>query len=197
MAPSVPQSEALYFQMYGLSARAPEALNEALRCAIESMHRTLYAPSRDELTPSELGLLAQAGVEVEESPRRADPMLAYATEFAAILATSLSPARAGERLGGVTAVRVRQLIRERSLHALRLEGRWNIPVFQFGDEGLVPNIGAVNEALPATLDAVSVLRWYTRPDPELETSGGDVFCPLDWLRCGMDPAPVAALARGL
>ena len=197
MAPSTSQSEALYFQMYGLSAQAPEALNEALRRAIESMHRTLYAPSRDELTPSELGLLAQAGVDVEESPRRADPMIVYATEFAAILATSLSPARAGERLGGVTAVRVRQLIRERSLYALRLEGRWKIPVFQFGDEGLVPNIGAVNATLPATLDAVSVLRWYTRPDPELEAPGGDILCPLDWLRSGMDPAPVAALARDL
>lgn len=197
MAPSVPPSEALYFQMHGLSARAPEALNEALRRAIESMHRTLYAPSRDELTPSELGLLAKARVEVEESPRRADPMLVYATEFAAILATSLSPARAGERLGGVTAVRVRQLIRERSLYALRLEGRWRIPVFQFGDEGLVPNIGAVNATLPATLDAVSVLRWYTCPDPELEAPGGDILCPLDWLRSGMDPAPVAAIARDL
>ena len=197
MAPSAPQSEALYFQMYGLSAQAPEALNETLQRAIESMHRTLYAPSRDELTSSELGLLAQAGVEVEESPRRADPMSVYATEFAAILATSLSPARAGERLGGVTAVRVRQLIRERALHALRLEGRWKIPVFQFGDEGLVPNIGAVNASLPATLDAVSVLRWYTRPDPELEAPGGDVLCPLDWLRAGMDPTPVAALARDL
>ena len=197
MAPSVPPSEALYFQMYGLSAQAPEALNEALRRAIENMHRTLYAPSRDELTPSELRLLAQAGVEVEESPRRADPMIAYATEFAAILATSLSPVRAGERLGGVTAVRVRQLIRERSLYALRLEGRWKIPVFQFGDEGLVPNIGAVNATLPATLDAVSVLRWYTCPDPELETPGGSILSPLDWLRSGMAPAPVAAIARDL
>ena len=197
MAPSALQSEALYFQMYGLSAQAPEALNEALRRAIESMHRTLYAPSRDELTPPELGLLARAGVEVEESPRRADPMIVYATEFAAILATSLSPARAGERLGGVTAVRVRQLIRERSLYALRLEGRWRIPVFQFAEEGLVPNIGAVNATLPATLDAVSVQRWYTCPDPELEAPGGDILCPLDWLRSGMDPAPVAALARDL
>lgn len=197
MAPSALQSEGLYFQMYGLSAQAPEALNEALRRAIESMHRTLYAPSRDELTPSELGLLAQTGVEVEESPRRADPMIVYATEFAAILATSLSPARAGERLGGVTAVRVRQLIGDRSLFALRLEGRWKIPVFQFGDEGLVPNIGAVNASLPATLDAVSVLRWYTGPDPELEAPGGDILSPLDWLRSGMDPAPVAALARDL
>ena len=197
MAQSAQRTEHFYFQMYGLSAQAPEALNEALRRAIESMHRTLYAPSRDELTPSELALLEQAGVEVEEPPRSADPMMAYATEFGAILATSLSPARAGERLGGVTAVRVRQMIRERTLYALRLEGRWKIPLFQFQDEGLVPNIGAVNPVLPTTLDPVSVLRWYSRPDPELEASGGEVLSPLDWLRAGMEPAPVVELARDL
>ena len=197
MAQSALQSEALYFQMYGLNAQAPEALNDALRRAIESMHRTLYAPSRDELTPSELELLGRAGVDVEESPLHADPMIEYATEFAAILTSSLSPVQAGERLGGITAVRVRQMIRERSLFALRLEARWKIPGFQFGDEGLVPNIGAVNAALPATLDPVSVLRWYTRPDPELEAPGGEILSPLEWLRSGMGAAPVVALARDL
>ena len=197
MSQHTEQFEDLYFQMYGLTAQAPESLNDALQCAIESMHRTLYAPSRDELTPSELGLLDGAGVDVEEHPDREDPMAAYATEFGAILATSVSANRAGERLGGVTAVRVRQIIRERSLYALRLEGRWRIPVFQFQGEGLVPNIGAVNAVLPRTLDPVSVLRWYTRPDPELESTGGDVLSPLDWLRSGMDPAPVVKLARDL
>ena len=197
MVQHVQQSEDLYFQMHGLTAQAPEALNEALRRAIESMHRTLYAPSRDELTPSELALLDRAGVDVEEHPDREDPMMVYATEFGAILATSLSATRAGERLGGVTAVRVRQMIRERSLYALRLEGRWRIPIFQFQDEGLVPNIVAVNPALPRTLDPVSVLRWYTRPDPELEAVGGGVLSPLDWLRAGMDPASVVRLARDL
>ena len=197
MAQHAQQSEALYFQMHGLTAQAPEALNEALRRAIETMHRTLYAPSRDELTPSELALLHRAGVDVEEHPDREDPMTVYATEFGAILATSLSAARTGERLGGITAVRVRQMIRERSLYALRLEGRWRIPIFQFQDEGLVPNIVAVNPILPRTLDPVSVLRWYTRPDPELEIPSGDVLSPLDWLRAGMDPATVVSLARDL
>ena len=37
----------------------------------------------------------------------------------------------------------------------------------------------------------------TLPDPELEISGGDMLSPLDWLRVGMDPAPVVALARDL
>ena len=89
------------------------------------------------------------------------------------------------------------MIRERSLYALRLEGRWKIPGFQFHDKGLVPNIGTVNQTLPPTLDPVSVLRWYTRPDPELEAPGSEVLCPLDWLKAGMEPASVAELARDL
>ena len=197
MAQHAEQFEDLYFQMHGLTAQAPEALNDALRCAIESMHRTLYAPSRDELTPSELALLDRAGVDVLEHPDREDPMAVYATEFAAILATSLSATRAGERLGGITAVRVRQMIRERSLYAFRLEGRWRIPIFQFLDEELVPNIGVVNAVLPRSLDPVSVLRWYTRPDSELAATGGDALSPLDWLRSGMAPDPVVKLARDL
>ena len=197
MAREIQQSEVSYFQMYGLTAQAPEALNESLRHAIESMHRTLYAPSRTELTPSELALLERTGVDVEEHPDRSDPMIAYATEFGAILATSLSAAQAAARLGGVTPVRVRQMIRERSLYALRLEGRWRIPIFQFQDGGLVPNVASVNAALPQTLDPVSVLRWYTRPDPELEAAGGDVLSPLDWLKAGMHFAPVVELARDL
>jgi plasmid maintenance system killer protein len=191
------QTEDLYFQMYGLTARPPEALNKALQHAIESMHRTLYAPSSSELTPSELALLKQAGVDVAEHPDREDPMIAYATEFGAILATSLSAAQAAKRLRGVTAVRVRQMIREGTLYGIRIEGRWKIPIFQFEDEGLVPNIGAVNAVLPRTLDAVSVLRWYTTPDPELETPAGEVLSPLDWLKAGMDPASAVNIARDL
>ena len=163
----------------------------------ESIHRTLCAPPRDELPPSELALLDQAGVDMEEHPDRGDPMTVYATEYETILATSLSATQAGERLRGVTTARVRQTIRERSLYAFQLEGRWKIPIFHFQDDGLVPNIGAVNSILPRTLDPVSVLRWYTRPDPELEATGGDVLCPLDWLRAGMDPAPIVDLARDL
>ena len=189
--------QSLYFQMYGLTAQPPEALNKTLRRAIESMHRTLYAPSSGELTTAELALLKQAGADVDEHPDREDPMMAYATEFAAILATSLSAAQAAEYLGGVTAVRVRQMIREGTLYATQIERRWKIPAFQFEGEGLVPNIGVVNVVIPRTLDAVSVLRWYTTLDPELETPAGGALSPLDWLKTGMDPLAVVKIARDL
>lgn len=197
MSRQATRNHELYFQMYGLTARPPETLNAALKHAIESMHRTLYAPSSGELTASELTLLEKAGLDVDEHPDRSDPMMDYATEFGAILATSLSATEAARRLHGVTAVRVRQMIRDRSLYAIRIEGRWKIPAFQFEKQGLVPNIGTVNAVVPQTLDAVSVLRWYTTPDPELETPSGNIVSPLAWLKAGMDPEPLTRIARDL
>ena len=190
------QQAAPYFQVHGLAVRPPSALNEALREAIDSLHQTLYASSNSELTASEAALLRKAGADLDDHLDRSDPLLEYATEFAAILATSLSVAEAAKRLGGVTAVRVRQLIADRALFAIRSGGRWKIPVFQFQDAGLVPNVGIVNAALSPTIDAVSALRWYRTPDPELTTPNG-ALCPLDWLKLGMAPGTVAEIARDL
>ena len=186
-----------YLQVHGLAVRPPPALNAALRRAIDTLRRTLYAPSIHELTAQELALLRQAGVDVDEHPDREDPLGAYAAAFGAILATSLSPAQAAARLGGVTQVRVRQTIADGTLYAVRIDGRWKIPSFQFHEDALVPNIGAVNAVVPRTLDAVSVLRWYTTPDGELETPDGHALSPLAWLQGGRDPAPVVDIARDL
>ena len=186
-----------YFQMHGLSAESPGILNAALQEAIESLRRTLYAPSINELTGQEVTLLRQAGADVEEHTDADDPLATYVAAFGAILATALSPAQAATRLGGVTQVRVRQMIREGTLYAVQVDGRWKIPVFQFDHDGLVPNIGAVNAVVPRTLDAVSVLRWYTAPDTGLETPDGRTLSPLAWLGNGMDPAPIVEIARDL
>lgn len=186
-----------YFQIHGLSAASPDALNAALQEAIESLRRTLYAPSIDELTGQEVTLLRQAGADVEEHTDADDPMATYVAAFGAILATAISPAQAATRLGGVTQVRVRQMIREGTLYAVQVDGRWKTPVFQFDRDGLVPNIGAVNAVVPRTLDAVSVLRWYTTPDAGLETPDGRTLSPLAWLGNGMDPTPVVEIARDL
>ena len=186
-----------YFQVHGLTAESPDALNAALQQAIESLRRTLYAPSINELTPQEVALLRQAGADIDEHPDRDDPMKTYVAAFAAILATGLLPAQAATRLGGITQVRVRQMIREGTLYAVRVDSRWKIPAFQFDRDGLVPNIGIVNAVVPRTLDAVSVLRWYTTPDAGLETPDGRTLSPLAWLRSGMDPAPVVEIARDL
>lgn len=180
-----------YFQLHGLRAEAPAKLNRALQTAIEQLQTNLYGPSRSELTAAEIAMLERAGVDLDEHPELQDPMMVYATEFAAILATSLTPKAVAKRVN-LTPVRVRQLIRDHSLFAIRVEGRWKIPAFQIDGNRIVPNIGQVNACL-AGLDAVSVMRWYTTADPELEDDQGRAMSPLDWLKSGRNADVVAKI----
>ena len=166
-----------YFHLHGLKAVAPERLNAALKTAINELETALYGPSRTELTETEITMLERAGVDLDERPDDADPMLDYATEFAAIRATSLTPAVVARTLG-VTPVRVRQMIRDGSLYAIRIDGRLYVPVYQLAGQTLVPNIGRVNQAV-ADLDPVSVQRWITAADPDLQD-----MTPLNWLKAG-------------
>ncbi len=189
-------ADARYFQWHGLSAEAPATLNQALRDAISALRGLLYPASDNELTDPELAVLRRGGIAVAEYPGTPDPLADYAVEFAAILSTSLSPADAAGRLG-VSPARVRQTIQSGALFAVRVGGRWRVPLFQFTPDGLVPNIGAVNGAAPGTIDAVSLQRWYTTPDPDLRAPDERTLSPLEWLKAGRDPTPVIAAAREL
>ena len=172
-----------YFQAHGLKVAAPEELNAALKIAIDQLEAAVHGPSRSELTRAETAMLERAGVDLDEHPDQTDPMLDYANEFAAILATSLTPSVVAQTLG-VTPVRVRQMIRDRSLYAIRIEGRWHLPLYQLTSDALVPNIGRINQAI-AELDPVSVQRWITTSDPDLEG-----LTPLNWLKAGRDLSAV-------
>lgn len=185
-------AEDRYFQIHGLEAVAPERLNESLKTAIAQLEVDLYGSSRSELTVAEVAAFERAGVDLDEHPDASDPLMDYATEFAAILATSLTPAQVADRLG-VTAVRVRQMIRDHAVYAVRVEGRWHVPAYQFDYGALVPNIGRVNRALEG-LDPVSLHRWITGGDPELEDENGTAMTPLNWLKSGRDVAAVLRIA---
>lgn len=190
------RDEQYFFQLHGLKAEAPATLNRALTQAIRSMRRSVYSESAREMSAAELEVLEGSGADAREHADLPDPMAAYATEFAAILETSLSTAAAAKRLG-VHSVRIRQVIGDGSLYAFQIDGRWRIPAFQFGRKKLVPNIAEVNAVIDRELDAVSVLRWYTTPDPELETSDGEVLSPLAWLKRGLPADRLVAIAREL
>ena len=195
--PQPPQDNFLYFQMFGLTATAPDQLNESMRRAIESMHQTLYSSSNDDLSDGEVELLRRGGLDTSAHKDKDDPLISYAAEFAALLETSLSAAEVADQLGGITSVRVRQMIRDGSLIAAQVDNRWKVPEFQLERDKTVPNICAVNVEIPGTLDTVSIFRWYTTPDPELETPDGKIVSPLDWLKSGLDPAEAIALAQDL
>lgn len=190
------RDERYFFQLHGLKAEAPATLNKALTQAIRSMRRSVYSESAREMTAAELEVLEASGADTRERTGASDPVGAYATEFAAILETSLSTAAAAKRLG-VHSVRVRQLIGDGSLYAFQIDGRWRIPTFQFGRKKLVPNIGEVNAVIDRELDAVSILRWYTTQDPELQTSDSEVLSPLAWLKRGLPADRLVPIAREL
>jgi hypothetical protein len=80
---------------------------------------------------------------------------------------------------------------------VQIDGRWRIPAFQFGRKKLVPNIGEVNAVIDRELDAVSVLRWYTTPITELETSDGEILSPLAWLKRGLPADRLVPIVREL
>lgn len=188
-------AESRYFQLHGLRSKTPEALNRSLREAISELRETLYGPSAEELTAPEQDLLEASGARIAERRGAGDPLLGYATTFAALLETNLTPTEAAARLG-VTPTRVRQLIAQRALRAFRIERNLRIPLFQFQERGLLPNVARVNAALSGDLDPVSLWRWYSTPDPDLETDAGPLS-PLAWLQSGRDPEPVIAIARQL
>ncbi len=181
-----------YFHAHGLQPKSPETLNESLRLVIEQMDRTLRGSSKGELTAAEIEMLEKAGMDLEEHPDDSDPVLDYATEYAAILSTSETPTDVAETMN-VTPVRVRQLIREHSMYAIRIDGRWHVPTYQFDTHGrLVKNIGLLNQELHE-LDPVSVVRWFTYVDPELEGRDGKAMSPLSWLHSGRSPKKLLSI----
>lgn len=195
MADEALNEDVRYFNVHGLKAAPPAELNEALVQAINSMHRTLYAESAGELTAAEAAVLRDGGLVLEEQPGP-DPLAGSATDFAALLSTSLSTLEAARRLG-VHVTRIRQMLKERTLYGVQVDRRWRIPEFQFQDEGLVPNIGQVNAVLDPDLHPISVYRWYTMPEPDLETEEGKVLSPIAWLKAGYPVEPVVRAAAEL
>lgn len=188
---TIGQTDRHYFQQHGLRAQPPEAFNAALKDAIGRLQASLFGPARSELTAAEVAMLERADVDVDERPGNEDPVFQFATEYAAILATSMTPAQVAKLLG-LTPVRVRQMIRQRALYAIRVNGRWHVPTFQFDGDALITNIGQINQRL-AELDPVSAVRWYTSADPELEDSSGHVMTPLEWLGTGRDAQAVIGI----
>ncbi len=190
---SQPLIDQLYFQAHGLEVTEPEALEEAVRLAVQRLPVGLYTESARSLTEDEIKLLRAGGLSPATEPGP-DPLTETTVAFAALLQTSLTTTQAAERLG-VHISRVRQLLAG-PLYGFQLEGHWRIPRFQFGDRGLVPNIEQVNAALNRSLHPVALYRWYTTPDPDLETEAGPVS-PLAWLAAGYDPLAVRTLAADL
>lgn len=147
------------------------------------------------LSEPELEALQGANVDLSgPSSRHPAPEGLATSRYAVMLAGALTVNEVSQRLD-VTSGRIRQRISARTLYALRSQGEWRLPAWQFDGDGVVPGLEDVLPALPE-LHPLSVLGFLSRHDPDLEIDG-ETVSPLTWLASGGDPRPVAELASAL
>jgi hypothetical protein len=181
---------------------APEALDSMVREAIERLPRTLYRlDPRPDLTEAEAAVLESGGFVLEPANLGSDdPLARSAAEYAALLNGSLSTQAFAERLG-VDPSRIRQRLTSEppSLYGIRLHAGWVIPEFQLDGSQLLPGLGDVVARLDPELHPLSVYRWFTLPNPDLEAESipGPRLSPRDWLRLGLPAERVAEMAADL
>src|SRR5713226_7674029 len=159
--------------------------------------RPLLDPRR-ELSASEIAVLEQGGFELEPlSLDNAHPLIMSAAAYAALIGSSLSVAQTAARLH-VEGSRVRQRLGERTLYGIKMRSGWRLPLFQFTDQGTVSGIDVVMPRLDPTLHPLSVVGWFTTPNPDL-TYGDDEepVSPLTWLMAGRSPGPIMELASNV
>lgn len=145
----------------------------------------------------EARLLAQGGLDLAPArDHEPDVALRTATALAVIEVEGATVAEVAAALH-VSPARIRQRALERTLYAIRVDDEWRLPRWQFGDDGRpIPGIATVVAALSRGVHPVAVWRFLSEPNPDLEMLDEPVS-PLEWLRTGGDPAPVAAVAREL
>lgn len=178
----------------------PQAIAQALEEALDAAGGIPpYPDPAETLPPDELDLLAKGGFEVAGPALGIDdPVLRGALESAAIRATALTTREAAVRLG-VNDSRVRQRLSERTLYGLKARDGWRLPIFQFDEKGLVPELDRVLPRLDPGLSPIAVLHWLTTPNPDLASAETQLepASPLVWLRLRLDPERVAELASQL
>ena len=149
-----------------------------------------------QLSADETSKLRVGGLDLARRRRNEpDPVGEAAARYAALLADSDDVAGVAERLG-VTRARVRQRAGERTLLAIREDDEWRFPRAQFVDHAPIRGLPAVSVALPPDLHPLAVWMFLNEPSSDLPL-GDRPSSPLEWLRSGGSPDPVAAIAREL
>jgi len=157
-----------------------------------------YPPldARAALPADELAFLQQAGVAPDDlAPLPADvvpPEVRTAGKLASILASALPVPDAAVRLS-VDASTLRHRLAVPSVYAIRANGAWKLPLFQFSDtlDAIIPGFGDLAPAL-VNLHPVDVFNWFTLPHVDLEIEESSVS-PREWLLSGGSPKRLIAL----
>lgn len=168
-----------------------------IEAALEEFEPRMRAP----LTAEEAKVLVRGGAKVvaQGTTLEEDTRVRAAAAYSGLLRESYSTAEAANLLD-VNTSRIRQRLSSQppTLYGIRRGREWRIPKFQFSGKQLITGIDEVIGELPATLHPVAVHNWFTLRNTDLYDDSEDLsFSPLEWLRAGRSPKPVAELAAGL
>jgi hypothetical protein len=178
----------------GVSRGLLRGLAAAVAAAVKGLSSTLGAvpPAGTGLAESEVDALRAVGADPESPDLAAHAEAAIAagiTAYATLAGTALPTAEAAER-AGVAPSRIRAMVSGGELLGVKVRGDLRIPRFQFGDEGLLPNLARVMRALDlGELHPLAVQSWFVLQRDQL-----DHLCVRDWLLTGHPPEPVIAMA---
>jgi hypothetical protein len=151
------------------------------------------------LDADEASVLAEHAGVTPESDAAAHMRAQTAAKSGLLYADTLTTAQVGERTGKSPS-RVRHLAQEGGLYALPVDRRSGLrfPAWQFTETGQpLPGLAPVLQSLPAGLHPLQVTGFFTTPTIELSPDGNHALSPLQWLRDGGDPKPVAELAAAV
>lgn len=197
----------------------PSGLNRRFRQALRELEAYPSADSTEAFTEGEVDALHRGGIDVRDPWRGPDLVALSRARYAALLERALSPEEVADRLG-ITPGRVRQLLGERRLLGVLVEGRWRDPDFQLAPLArgrappvrrrtakrasyrLIHGLDQVVPTFPEATQLLTVHRWLTTPKHQLRIEGPDrdtpvELSPIEWLEHGRPPEPVAQLARDL
>ncbi len=168
-----------------------------VREAIEEMRGGFASAAPDEqLDDRTVAFLRKGGLDMSPPrEREPDPIAETAARYAALLADSTDVAGVVRRLG-VDESRIRRLLRGRAIFGFKEEDGWRIPIAQFDESSQVRGLRQVFANLREDLHPVSVWRWLTLPNEDLELEDRAVS-PMDWLKSGGDIQLVRSLAADL
>lgn len=174
----------------------PRRFVELVQDAIRTVVLVRHAVDSNALTDLDVRELREIGL----SPRAEADGLREATrsataKMAAILADSLSVEEAANRMN-LHQSRLRQMLLDRTLFGIKLDGEWRIPAFQLSGKRQVRNLGPVLRATPPSVHPVELANWLLRTNRALEIED-QLVTPLVWLEAGGDPGPVTAIASEL
>src|SRR5439155_6097676 len=94
---------------------------------------------------------------------------------------------------GFAASTLRHRLAAPSVYAVRVNGAWKLPVFQFTDnlDAIIPGFGELAPGL-VDLHPIAVFNWFTSPHVDLEVADRRVS-PREWLLSGGNPQRLLAL----